>query len=153
MLETPHVAVGAAIATKIANPLLSLPLAFASHFVLEKVPHWNPHLNSEINQYGKVTDKSTKIVIVDATLALLTGFYVAINYSQNPHHALIILTASFLSVVPDVIEAPYLFLNVKSKFIQRWMLFQKSLQENAAIVPGLITQVIVFLAAFWWIAS
>jgi len=47
VLETPHVVVGAAIATKIANPFISLPLAFASHFLLEKVPHWNPHLNTE----------------------------------------------------------------------------------------------------------
>lgn len=47
MLETPHVLIGAAIATKVGNPFLAIPLAFASHFVLETVPHWNPHLNTE----------------------------------------------------------------------------------------------------------
>ena len=48
MLETPHVAVGAAIAASIPNPLIAIPLAFASHFALELVPHWNPHLNTEL---------------------------------------------------------------------------------------------------------
>ncbi|MFH1971517.1 MAG: hypothetical protein ABIJ05_04005, partial [Patescibacteria group bacterium] len=59
MLETPHIIVGAAIASKITNPLLSIPISFVSHFVLEKVPHWNPHLNSETEKYGKPTKKST----------------------------------------------------------------------------------------------
>jgi hypothetical protein len=153
VLETPHVAVGAAIATKVTNPVLSLPLAFASHFILEKVPHWNPHLNSEKKQYGKVTPNSTKIVVIDSTLALSSGLYIAMAYGQSPQHSLIIIAASFLSVLPDVIEAPYLFLNVKSKFIQRWMALQKSLQENAALVPGLLTQILVYFAALWWIAT
>ena len=65
MLETPHVIVGAAIATKVVNPALALPLAFGSHFILERVPHWNPHLNTEKNKFGKITVVSTKIVILD----------------------------------------------------------------------------------------
>jgi hypothetical protein len=54
VLETPHVVVGAAIATKVANPALAIPLAFASHFVLEKIPHWNPHLNTELKKFGRL---------------------------------------------------------------------------------------------------
>jgi len=63
VLETPHVVVAAAIAVNVANPALAIPLALGSHFVLEKVPHWNPHLNTELKKFGKVSAQSTNIVI------------------------------------------------------------------------------------------
>jgi len=53
MLETPHVLAGAVIAAKVQNPFLAIPLAFASHFILEKVPHWNPHINAEMTKFGR----------------------------------------------------------------------------------------------------
>ena len=77
MLETPHVVVGAAIATKIANPALALPLAFGSHFILEKIPHWNPHLNTEKSKFGKITKSTTKIVLADSATALILGSFIA----------------------------------------------------------------------------
>jgi hypothetical protein len=153
VLETPHVVVGAAIATKIANPLLAIPLAFASHFVLEKVPHWNPHLNTEKKKYGKVTSKSTKIVIADASLAFIAGSFIASRALPDISHAAVIFAASFFSVLPDVIEGPYFFLNMKSKFIEKWIRFQKILQVDTDVIPGLATQFITIVAAFWWILN
>jgi hypothetical protein len=151
VLETPHVVVGAAIATKIPNPLISIPLAFASHFALEKVPHWNPHLNTEKNRYGKVTKKSTKIVIVDVIISLVLGGFIASRALPDTGHTMSILMASFASVLPDVIEGPYFFLDYETKFIKRWIEFQKSLQIDAPIVPGLLTQLATIIAAFWWL--
>jgi len=150
VLETPHVAVGAAIATKVVNPALAIPLAFGSHFLLEKVPHWNPHLNTETEKYGKPTKNSTIIVIADASLALLLGGFLAFR-APDINHSITILAACFASVLPDLIEAPYFFLRVRAKFIKRWIKFQKSLQEDADVVPGLITQVITIMAALAWI--
>jgi hypothetical protein len=152
VLETPHVVVGAAIATKIPNPLISIPLAFASHFVLEKVPHWNPHLNTEKKKYGKPTKKSTQIVIVDVAISLILGGLIASRALPDTGHAITILLASFASVLPDVIEGPYFFLNWESKFIKNWIKFQKSLQVDVSVVPGLITQVITIAGAFWWLS-
>lgn len=40
MLLSPHILVGAAIATSIPNPLLGLLFAFLSHFLLDRIPHW-----------------------------------------------------------------------------------------------------------------
>ena len=59
MLETPHVAVGAAIAVAIPNPYLAIPLALASHMILDHTPHWNPHFYTETKKFGKPTQKST----------------------------------------------------------------------------------------------
>ncbi len=153
MLETPHVVVGAAIAMKIANPALALPLALGSHFILDRIPHWNPHLNTEMKENGKPTKKSSVIVIIDVCLALVLGFFIASRALPNTSHATTILVASFISVLPDIIEGPYFFLGIKSKFIKKWIVFQKSLQVNTSIIPGLLTQVITIAAALWWILA
>lgn len=151
VLETPHVAVGAAIAMKVVNPALAIPLAFGSHFILDKIPHWNPHLNTEVNKYGKPTKKSSAIVIIDVCTALVLGLFLASRVLPNTSHAATVLAASFASVLPDVIEGPYFFLGIKSKFIKKWIAFQKSIQANTSVVPGLFTQVVTIVVALWWI--
>lgn len=151
MLETPHVIVGAAIATKVVNPALALPLAFASHFILEKVPHWNPHLNTETEKYGHPTRQSTLIVIGDVIASLASGGFIAYRALPDTGLALTILAASFFAVLPDVIEGPHFFLGVRSKIIKRWIAWQKSIQVDAPIALGLSTQVITIIAALFWI--
>lgn len=152
MLETPHVVVAAAIAKVIPNPLLAIPLAFGSHFILELVPHWNPHLNTEIRKFGKVSSNSTKIVIFDSVLSLALGFSIALSALPNTLHLVLILAASFFGVLPDVMEAPFYFLNIKNKFIERtWIPFQKALQNDTSPLPGLTTQILTVLITLWWI--
>ena len=154
MLETPHAILGAAIAVKLGNPALSIPIAFASHFILEKVPHWNPHLNMETEKYGKPTKNSTVIVIIDSSSALIAGS--AIAFSQAPNTTMVIgtLLSSFAAVLPDLIEAPYFFLNIRNnKYIKRWIKFQKSIQVNAPPFWGLLTQVLTIAAVFLWLAN
>ena len=152
MLETPHVIVGAAIATKVVNPALALPLAFASHFVLEKVPHWNPHLNTERKKFGKPTTQSTTIVVIDAVTALFSGIFIASQALPDTGHALTILAACFFAILPDLIEAPYYYLNHTNDFIEKkWIPFKKSIQEDTGVLPGLLTQALTVVAAFWWI--
>lgn len=153
MLETPHVVVGAAIATKVAHPALAIPLAFASHFILEKVPHWNPHLNSETEKFGAPTRKSTYIVIADVAASLALGGFIASRVIPDWGHTASILAACFASVLPDVLEGPYFFFNMRSEIIKRWINFQKSIQVDTGVVPGLISQVITVVAAFWWILA
>jgi hypothetical protein len=151
VLETPHVVVGAAIAYKVGNPALALPLALGSHFVLEKIPHWNPHLNTEKKKLGHISSNTMKVIFIDSTIALFCGIFIAsLAYPDLTRSAIIIL-ASFLSTLPDLIEAPYFFLNNNNVFIKKWIHFQKTLQVDTGIIPGLITQFITIFAAFWWI--
>lgn len=151
MLETPHVMVGAAIATAIPNPWIAIPLAFTSHFILEMVPHWNPHLNSETKKFGHVTRKSTVITAIDATTALVLGSIVAFKFLPDVSQVANVLACSFFAVLPDIIEGPYFFLKIRNKFIEKWISFQKSLQNDTSIIPGIITQLLVIFAAIFWI--
>ena len=153
MLETPHALVGAAIATKIPDPLIALPLAFASHFVLDMVPHWNPHLNTELKTHGKVSKTSRNIIIADVVSALAFGTLMATQFATSPTHMVTILLGAFAGVLPDVMEGPYFFLGWKTKFIEKWLAFQKSIQVDTTPFPGLVTQVATIIAAVWWVAS
>ena len=149
MLETPHVAVASAIAAKIPNPLISIPLSFASHFLLERIPHWNPHLMTETKRFGKPTSNSAKVVLLDVALSLFTGFLVATYTSQNSFHYVTILAACLASVLPDIVEGPYFFMKIRNKFVEKWIGFQRSIQNDTTIIPGLLTQFVTYLGAMF----
>jgi len=151
VLETPHVIVGAAIASKVGNPLLALPLALASHLLLEQVPHWNPHLNTEKKKFGKITKQSTAVVIFDSSLALISGGFIALYNSPSIARSIVILAACFLSVLPDLVEAPYFFLKMDNPHILRWIKFQKKLQRDAEPFWGIVSQLAIVTLALLWI--
>lgn len=148
MLETPHVALGTAIVISIPNPLISIPLAFASHFLLDMTPHWNPHLNTETKKLGHLSNKTLLIIGIDlASAIILTGLIY--KYTNNPY----VFLGSFASILPDVVEGPYFLWGWKNKYVNLWMKFQKSIQSDANIFWGLLTQVLVIGATFFWIFS
>lgn len=152
MLETPHVAVGVAIATKIPNPFIAIPLSFASHFVLDKVPHWNPHLYTETQKAGHPSKKSTYIAAADIGLAFFLGAGFAFNALPDQKTAILILACSFASVLSDVVKYPYYYFHGRQKWLVKWVNFERSIQVNAkSMLWGLTTQALVILASFWWI--
>lgn len=151
MLETPHALVGAAIAVKLGNPILSIPLALASHFILEKVPHWNPHLYTEMKIFGKPAQKSTVIAAVDSLIALTGSSLIAFSQLPNLSLTLTVLLSAFAAVIPDVIEAPYLYLGYKKPWLKKYILWQRGIQADAKPFWGLLTQVLTILAVFLWI--
>jgi hypothetical protein len=44
MLTTPHAVTGAALGALLVNPVLVVPAAIASHYLLDTVPHWQETL-------------------------------------------------------------------------------------------------------------
>lgn len=153
MIELPHTIVGAAIAAKVGNPYLALPLALASHFVMDMVPHWNPHLNKEIAKYGKITTLTIWVLIVDVLLSLGAGLLIGSKFLPDTNKFLVVLACCFLAVLPDVAEAPYFFLNKEWRPMKKLVEFQSKIQFNVPFVPGVISQALVVIAALWWIYS
>lgn len=144
MLETPHVALGVAIAIAIPNPLISIPLAFASHFVLDMVPHWNPHINTEMKKFGKLTNSTLFIIGIDLFFAFVLTCFVG---KTNPY----IYLASFASILPDIAEGPYFLFGWRNKYLDVILRFQRSIQASANVFWGLLTQVITIGGALYWI--
>lgn len=153
MLETPHVVLGAAIATKIPNPFIAIPLAFVSHFVLDKVPHWNPHLYTETQKSGHPSKVSTAIAISDIGLSLIMGFWFAGRYLPDYQKSAIVLACCLASVAPDVVKYPYYYFKMRFKTLVAWVKFERSLQVDTSFYPGMLTQLLTILASIWWIKS
>lgn len=151
MLELPHAVVGAAIAAKVGNPALALPLAFASHFVLDMVPHWNPHLNTELREKGKLSFKTNLIISGDVLLSLVGGILIASTALPDREGFTIIMLGALMGVLPDALEAPYFFLRWKYPFVEQLLKFQKMIQSDANKFWGLLTQVVTLVAVFWWV--
>lgn len=151
MLELPHAVVGAVIATKIGNPALALPLALASHFALDLVPHWNPHLNTEVAKYGKITIKSKLLIAGDVALSLVGGLFIASYKLPDINSFIIVVLGALMGVLPDLVEAPYFFFNLRWRPVEKLIKFQKSIQNDAPKIFGLATQAIILLASFLWL--
>ena len=153
MLETPHVAVGIAIASKVGNPLLAVPIAFASHFVLDKIPHWNPHFYTETKKNGKPAKASINLAVVDSVLALVLGLFMAGRAMPDSMLAFNILACSLASVASDQVKIPFFFLGIRGGLLKKWVDFERSIQVDTSFVPGMLTQVAIIIASFWWIGS
>lgn len=153
MLELPHALAGATIAVKIANPLLAFPLAFLSNFILDLLPHWNPHLHTEMKKYGQLAKKTKLIIIIDSFLGLIIGLWAAFRFWPNVMRSLMVVTACFLAVIADLSEAPYYFLGYKHPLINKIMRLQKRLQFNVPFWPGIITQIVFIIFCLWLILT
>lgn len=153
MLEAPHVLVGVAIATKFPHPALAIPLAIGSHIVLDMLPHWNPHLNTEMKTHGRVSNQSKAVIYVDLAVSLAAIGFFSYQALPNMSHAILIGATGFASMVPDLVEAPYFFFKWKTRLLERWILFQKAIQTDAGPVFGILTQIVVSFAALWWILN
>ncbi len=149
MLELPHVLVGAAIATSVSNPVLAFPLALASHFITDYIPHWNPHINTEIKKYGSITQKSLLILAADSGGALVLGASIAYLKSQSLSQFLVIMACCLMAVLPDVLEIPYYFFKQKIKWMEDLITFQRSHQWNVPVLWGMLAQIIVSLGALF----
>jgi hypothetical protein len=145
MLELPHVAVGAAIATFIPNPLISVPVSIASHFIGDYIPHWNPHLQTELKTRGSITFSTASILMADSSLAALTGYSIIFSHISNPAMAINILLCCAGAVLPDIVEIPLFFFHYKNKFLAQLAKFQKAHQWNVPLLPGLFSQAVVIL--------
>lgn len=142
MTATGHAIIGAAIATQITNPFVALPVAFLSHFVCDKLPHWDV-----------MTDKhKTKQLIVfesalDVLLSLFLVWLIFISALQftNP---LLLFASAFAAQLPDWLEVPYSIFKIKIPLVYNNYKIQSKIHDlwfdSRMTAPwGVITQVVV----------
>lgn len=152
MLETPHVLVASAIAVKIQSPALAIPMSLVSHFVFDIFPHWNPRLYHEKKKYGKPKKSSMRIVAADTVFAFVLGTIIAWSFLPNEKLSFLIFLSSFVAVLPDLMQSPfYLTKNEQNSMINKWINFKRSIQNEIGVFWGLTTQIIVSVAALYWI--
>lgn len=92
-----HVTTGVVIALAVHNPVLALPLALASHFVLDAMPHYGDDKRDG-------TDRAfRRFILMDAVF----GFGISIlMFILMPDHRLLIVLCAVMATVPDLMWLP-----------------------------------------------
>jgi hypothetical protein len=116
MTLTTHAVVGAAIASSMPNyPVVGLILAFASHFVLDAIPHWDYPLSSQktdnVNHMNDdmVINKDFFIDLLKIGTDMSCGVLLALLLFtlHGPHLFWIPMIGVFGAVLPDALQFAY----------------------------------------------
>ncbi len=108
MTATAHAIVAGAIAARFPDPVVSVPLAFTSHFIMDAIPHWDFGTN-----WRKRNKSITGLFAIADTLIGITVSY----FIYGGKVAFIpLMAAIFASIIPDWLEAPwYIFFATPKK--------------------------------------
>lgn len=99
MIGLNHALTGAAIGIAVREPLLVVPLAFASHFALDVIPHFGGH---QVYTWGN--KHFTRIIIADGIACLSV---IGLIIVTNPALALPVLLGVFFAMLPDGLLVHY----------------------------------------------
>src|SRR5689334_22534603 len=94
MLVLPHVATGAAIGALVGDPFIAVPLAIASHFILDAIPHWQETMAPYVPTW-----KTYLRIPIDIGLAIGLGIFAL---RMQPAHAPAILLGAIFASIPDL---------------------------------------------------
>lgn len=141
MTATGHALIGTVIAAKIGNPALAIPIALASHFLLDAFPHWD----TGTTRFKKSKEKFFIQSSVDVALSFILS-YLLIHFffpqTSYPYALLIIIMAQ----LPDWLTAPYLFFDMNFPPFS-WSYKLQKIFDNKLDKPwGIINQVALILA-------
>ncbi len=112
MTLTTHAVVGAAIASLIPeHPVLVFGVAFASHFVIDAIPHWDyPIASSSINpkigapmKYDKAFFRDLLTIGADA----LVGIFLSLWLFFSSPYVWVILLGACAGIIPDPLQFLY----------------------------------------------
>ena len=92
MLITPHALTGAALAKMTNSFSLAIPIALASHYVLDAIPSWDVGFNS---------NKDIIIILCDFfTASLLVG--IAVRAERSIKGKWLLTTGALIAIFPDI---------------------------------------------------
>lgn len=134
MTATAHALVGTVIAAKIGNPYLAVPLALASHFVLDLIPHWDTAFGSPQKDRKRIFWETVGDVLLSFSLS-----YSLILFLFPQTNLLYAFLMIIISQLPDWMFAPYYFFGWKSF---KWAYeLGKNTNINLDKPWGIITQI------------
>ena len=112
MTLTTHAIVGAALASFLtASPLAAAALAFASHFALDAIPHWDYPIASASVQPDKAgAMKYDRALLRDAAvigLDALIGTAIGLALFASPANFWIVLLGAAMAILPDPLQFLY----------------------------------------------
>jgi hypothetical protein len=141
MTATGHAIIGTVIAAKVGNPALAIPIAFASHFLADALPHWD----TGTNRHKKSTTRFFMESFADVSIGFILSWAIItlLFPTTNLFYAFLIIIVSEL---PDWLTAPYLFFDLKIQPFLSIYKLQKKFDTELDLPWGFINQAAVLTA-------
>jgi hypothetical protein len=140
MTATGHALVGTVIAAKVGNPALAIPIAIASHFLCDALPHWD-------TGYAREKESKRRFVattVIDVILGFVLSYALVVLFFHNTNIWYVFLIA-FMAQLPDWITAPYLFLHWDFPPFSWSYKFGKKFDSSIGLPWGFINQAVVVI--------
>ena len=141
MTATGHALIGTVIAAKVGNPVLAIPIALASHFIADALPHWDTGTNRKL--------KSRRTFFIESVIDVLVGFVLSwllivwVFPATNISYAFLII---IMAQLPDWLTAPYLFFDLNFFPFSNIYHFQKKFDNRLDTPWGVINQTVAVVA-------
>lgn len=148
MLATAHMLAGASMGRSIRPAWLALPVAFASHFALDVIPHLDSHA-----LFG-APGGPTRGEVTMAALDTLAGIALVLVLTWRLPHRGLSLAAAFFGIAPDLDNLPVLGTWMRASPLTPYVAWHHAIQHNvtpADWMLGFGTQAVVVLVAAWFL--
>lgn len=140
MTATGHALIATLIIAKIPNPYISLPLVFASHFVLDMVPHWDVGTHHR----KKTRQRLISECVADVLVSIVSSFLLY-HWILGQSNYVLLYSGVFIAQLPDWVMAPYAILGWRGSQVgwSKWMYKLQSKMNVRLDKPwGVVTQVV-----------
>lgn len=113
MILSTHAIVGAAITTLMpSHPYLGISAAFASHFLLDAIPHWDYPIRSDsVNPRVAAAMKYDGTLIADLLTIgadAVLGIALALFLLARPGNFVLVLCGAGAAILPDALQFAYM---------------------------------------------
>ena len=96
-----HALTGAIIGLTIGQPAIAVPVAIASHFILDAIPHEGVGNNAKLKLRWVRSKLFRSLLYIDA---LLCGILVLLLATDHPKHWLLAAVCAFAAAAPDFLS-------------------------------------------------
>jgi len=152
-------AVGGGVAALLfpQNPLLAFTAGFASHFVLDAVPHWHypvrsvRHSKNPMDSYWVFDTTFLKdLFFIGLDAASGIGLTLLATHTAPPDKQLAIVFGAIGGIMPDALQLLYsIFRNSPFKYLQRFHIFiHHSARLDDQYLIGIGSQLAILLVLF-----
>lgn len=165
MYLTTHAAVGILISQSVQSPLAAFGLSFASHFVLDIIPHGDENVETWAREKGK---RAVFVAAVD--VGLLSVFLASLYATHNLTKIALIQAGIIGAILPDLIAIVFPVLHQYTSWfflvrlinrLQHWVQLHqvwrghnwfhhfthRVIHKHISLTKGIIIQVVIVLAS------
>jgi tetrahydromethanopterin S-methyltransferase subunit F len=142
-----HILIGMIIGIVFNSPLLIIPIALLSHFILDAIPHWD----SVFDKIEFIKNGKTKIKKLDVFMKFFDIFlsiFIVFHFFKYYNKTTKIFLGIFASLLPDLLKIGYLTRIKNNKYYISYLKFHAKIQKDINWKKGIFIQLILLIILF-----